>query len=168
MTSKRHWSDPADDAASSVKNDRRAGKGEASKQSLSSRIRVLAGAIEEGDDAKIEEAVLRLSGSPGAASPRVDPDLGRCRRPAARAVDDRGDASGSALVPALAGSRGRRDDGLLRGRPVAPDRSQVVAVKTRLGILMLGSKILLIPGIVLIAIGVPADRTRRARLHPDA
>lgn len=32
MTSKRHWSDPADDAASSVKSDREAGPAEASKQ----------------------------------------------------------------------------------------------------------------------------------------
>jgi hypothetical protein len=71
MTSKPHSSDPADDAPSSVKSDRGAGPAEASKQSLSSRIRALVRAIEESDEAKIEEAVLRLSGSRRVFSPLV-------------------------------------------------------------------------------------------------
>jgi hypothetical protein len=71
MTSKPHSSDPADDAPSSVKGDRGAGSAEASKQSLASRIRALVRAIEESDEAKIEEAVLRLSGARRVFSPLV-------------------------------------------------------------------------------------------------
>ena len=104
--------------------------------------------------------------------------VGRGGRPAARAVDDGRNALGSPLVHALAGHRHRRDDGLLRRRARPTDRRQADPIEARqahdelvssvlgatvsappyilgrIGLLMLGSSALLIPGIVLIALGV--------------
>ena len=174
--------------------------------SIPARVRSLVRAIEESDEGKIEEAVLRLSRSRRVFAPlafavgafallfdglrllvsnwrltlvqilpalwiwvamadlkvhvlqdnsfnvlrgpvlipiilliiaitaaRLFPQRGvrRRRRTAARASDDSGDPLGKPLVRPLAGDRHRRDDGLLRRRPRAPDRGQAGLLEAR-------------------------------------
>ncbi len=113
---------------------------------------------------------------------------------AARVLDDGRDPLGSAVVHAFARNRRRRDDGQLRGRARAADRgskrkqsrrdklsTSVVGgalgatvctppyILGRLGILMLGSSVLFIPGIFVLAAGSHAAsrRDRGGQSHKD-
>ena len=97
---------------------------------------------------------------------------------AARGRDHGGAPLGATLVRGLAGHRRRRDDGQLRGRPgpahrgkrkqsrrdklltsvvggaLGRDRLHAAVPPRQLGILMLGSSLLVIPGIFVLALGV--------------
>jgi hypothetical protein len=113
----------------------------------------------------------------GPFSPRGHPGVGRRRRPVARPVDDGRHPLGASVVRDLVERRRRRDDGVLCRCSVPADRREANRFETRqadrqrrrravwavvctppyllgrVGLLMLGSRALLIPGIVVLALG---------------